>query len=217
MIRPETNVRLPELLYVIGCEGENQERLYFERIKSLVNAIPSRKKNIDFLYAEPYGGNPKCVVQRTIDRSIGKKNKISIFDYDGKKITYAEAIDLGIENDIMLGYTNYCFDLWLILHKDDYNQVVRCQDDYASRVKQVFNLPENANIKKVNRVVYINEQIDISDVVRAIKRAEVLETSKASNESIRTPNGNSYYNNPDTQMHRVMKQIFEEVGIEDYL
>ena len=28
-----------------------------------------------FDYAEPYGGNPKCVVERTIQKSIGKETK----------------------------------------------------------------------------------------------------------------------------------------------
>lgn len=213
MNRPASKVRLPELLYVIGCEGENQERLYFERIKLLLNSIPKRKKNINFLFAEPYGGNPKCVVQRTIEKSIGKENKLSVFDYDGKTRTYEEAIDLGIEKGITLGHTNYCFDLWLILHKEEYYEIVSSQNDYAIEVKKVFNLPIDANIKKENRVKCINEQIEIDDVLNAIKRAKAIESSKSSEESMLTPNGNAYYSNPDTQMHKLMMKIFKEVGI----
>ena len=67
------------------------------------------------------------VVERTIQKSIGKENKVSVFDYDGKKDKYEEAIDLTIENKIELGYTNYCFDLWLILHKEDYFDIVQNQ------------------------------------------------------------------------------------------
>ena len=65
------------------------------------------------------------MVERTIQKSIGKENKVSVFDYDGKKDKYEEAIDLAIENKIELGYTNYCFDLWLILHKEDYFDIVQ--------------------------------------------------------------------------------------------
>lgn len=97
MNRPGAKPRLPELLYIVGCEGKNQERLYFERIKVLINDIPTRKKNIDFSFAEPYGGDPLCVVNRTIEKSIMKTNKLSVFDYDRKKEKYEQAIDLGID------------------------------------------------------------------------------------------------------------------------
>ena len=66
-----------------------------------------RTHDLVFDYAEPYGGNPKCVVERTIQKSIGKENKVSVFDYDGKKDKYEEAIDLAIENKI--DYFRYPF------------------------------------------------------------------------------------------------------------
>ena len=43
------------------------------------------------------------MVERTIQKSISKENKVSVFDYDGKKDKYEEAIDLAIENKIELG------------------------------------------------------------------------------------------------------------------
>ena len=123
MNRPKNNkIRRPQFLCIVGCEGKNQERIYFDKVAELVNCVEERTHDLVFDYAEPYGGNPKCVVERTIQKSIGKENKVSVFDYDGKKDKYEEAIDLAIENKIELGYTNYCFDLWLILHKEDYFQ-----------------------------------------------------------------------------------------------
>ena len=119
MNRPKNNkIRRPQFLCIVGCEGKNQERIYFDKVAELVNCVEERTHDLVFDYAEPYGGNPKCVVERTIQKSIGKENKVSVFDYDGKKDKYEEAIDLAIENKIELGYTNYCFDLWLILHKE---------------------------------------------------------------------------------------------------
>ena len=93
-----------------------------------------------------------------------RKTKYLFFDYDGKKDKYEEAIDLAIENKIELGYTNYCFDLWLILHKEDYFDIVQNQDAYADKLRQVFGLAADANIKKEKRVTEIVNQIGLSDI-----------------------------------------------------
>ena len=90
MNRPKNNkIRRPQFLCIVGCEGKNQERIYFDKVAELVNCVEERTHDLVFDYAEPYGGNPKCVVERTIQKSIGKENKVSVFDYDGKKDKYA--------------------------------------------------------------------------------------------------------------------------------
>lgn len=43
-----------------------------------MNCVEERTHDLVFDYAEPYGGNPKCVVERTIQKSIGKENKVSV-------------------------------------------------------------------------------------------------------------------------------------------
>ena len=101
-----------------------------------------------------------------------RKTKYLVFDYDGKKDKYEEAIDLAIENKIELGYTNYCFDLWLILHKEDYFDIVQNQDAYADKLRQVFGLAADANIKKEKRVTEIVNQIGLSDIKNAIQRGK---------------------------------------------
>ena len=55
--------------------------MYFEKIKVLINSLPNRKSNIDFRFVEPFGGDPKCVVERVLNTSIGRTNKITIFDH----------------------------------------------------------------------------------------------------------------------------------------
>lgn len=70
MNRPQSKARKPQFLCIVGCEGKNQERLYFDRIAQLINNVEERTQDLVFDYAEPYGGNPKCVVERTIEKSI---------------------------------------------------------------------------------------------------------------------------------------------------
>lgn len=213
MNRPTAKARRPQFLCIIGCEGINQERLYFNKVQNLVNSIETREYDLQFDFAEPFGGDPKCVVQRVVTKSIGKQNKCAVFDYDGKQVKYEEAIDLAMANQITLGYTNYCFDLWLILHKEDYSKSVNSQDDYAGKLRQIYGLEENVNIKKKERVKLILEQINIEDIKNAIFRAERIASDNLAKEANKTPQGYKYYDNPDTQMHSMLKSIFQKVGV----
>lgn len=214
MERPQSKARKPELLYIVGCEGKNQETKYFEKVQEIINSIPSRKCNVLFDFAEPFGGDPLCVVERTVTKSIGKTNKAAIFDYDGKKKKYEQALELANDNKIDIRNTNYCFDLWMILHKEDYFVQVSHQDDYADELRRVYGLPSDANIKKEANVELAVNKISLQDIISAIQRAEWIESINSEN----TPNVTEikqlpYYDNPDTQMHVVLKKIFRKAGI----
>lgn len=214
MERPQTKERKPELLYIIGCEGINQERLYFLKLQQLINAIPTRKYNVLFDFAEPYGGNPRCVVERAVNKSIGKSNKAALFDYDNMQKQYEEAIDLAFDHSIEVGYTNYCFDLWLLLHKEASPPKVSHQDDYARYIKVAYGLSASDNIKEKKIVELILNQIELTDIKFAIKQAEILTEAHPSSAPHQTQRNHiGYYDNPDTCVHTVIKNIFRKTGI----
>lgn len=81
-------------------------------------------------------------------------------------MNYEKAIEHANENRIELGYTNYCLDLWLILHKKDFFDIVGYQDDYAVEMKGAFQLSATANIKKSSVVEKIMEQIILENIKR---------------------------------------------------
>lgn len=214
MERPKKELRKPELLYIVGCEGENQEKKYFEKVQKIINSISTRKWDVLFDFAEPFGGNPRCVVERTVTKSIGKTNKVAVFDYDGKTKEFEEALELANENKIELGYTNYCFDLWMILHKEDFFDYVSHQDDYADDLRRVYKLPSNANIKKMANVERIIEQIELNDIIDAIHRSVIIEkTNMEKPPNVTTIQKIKYHDNPDTQMHTALIRIFKKAGI----
>lgn len=69
------------------------------------------------------------------------------------------------KNQIVLGYTNYCFDLWLILHKKDYFNSVNNQDAYGGVLRRVYRLERGVNIKKkeANKTPQENNYYDNPD------------------------------------------------------
>ncbi len=87
MNRPATKVRRPQLLCIIGCEGENQEKMYFEKIQSIVNSMEER-----------------------------------VYDL--------------------------LFDLWLILHKENYFNKVNNQDDYGRKLRRIYGLERGGKYKE---------------------------------------------------------------------
>lgn len=213
MDRPKGKKRKETLLYIVAGEGRNQERLYFERIKEIINSCEKRKFNVYFEYLEPFGGDPLSIVKRAVTKSIGKSNKIAAFDHDGKTVKFEKAVDLAFKNKIAAGYSIYSFELWLLWHKEDYFEKVNSQTDYLKEVKRIYNLSETANIKKAVNVEYINSQINFEDVVNAIKRAEKIESQNRENKKHQTPDGNVYFENPDTKMHQIIKKIFVQTGM----
>ena len=163
--------------------------------------------------------NPEVVKQNIKNKFQDSKLPLvdEVLELDQKnreiKGEVEEAIDLAIENKIELGYTNYCFDLWLILHKEDYFDIVQNQDAYADKLRQVFGLAADANIKKEKRVTEIVNQIGLSDIKNAIQRGKKISEDNQGKEANKTPKENRYYDNPDTQMHVLLQFLFAKVGI----
>lgn len=57
-------------------------------------------------------------------------------------------------------------------------------------------------------------QIELNDIIAAIKRANKIEQDNLKRTQHHTPNSKiAYYDNPDTQMHIALKTIFNKTGI----
>ncbi len=69
------------------------------------------------------------------------------------------------------------------------------------------------NIKKKDKVQVILSQIEIEDIQAAIVRAELIAVKNLEKEANKTPKENEYHDNPDTQMHNLLKSIFQKVGV----
>ena len=102
------------------------------------------------------------------------------------------------------------FDLWLILHKEDYNRKVSRNDAYISGVRRVFDLKSSDDIKS-EEVIGILSQISLEDVKTAIKRAENIRKSKGGSEGTKIGNTRSY-SNPDFSIHEFLKAVLEDSG-----
>lgn len=117
--RPAT--REPKARIVLVCEGKNTEPDYFRALKASLN-----KQSVDIKLV-PAAGVPMSVAKaalkavRELKNSVGtEKDRVcAIFDRDDHP-GFEAAIAFCIRNKIMAGYTNPCFELWLIWHFENY-------------------------------------------------------------------------------------------------
>ncbi len=120
----------PRRRFIIYCEGENTEPGYFDALRrSFKNAL------ID-LEVIPTGV-PLTIAERAVKRARQegfakgvKKPRNSfeladqvwaVFDRD-EHPNFADAIALCERHGVKIGRSNPCFEIWLILHEEDYQR-----------------------------------------------------------------------------------------------
>lgn len=96
----------------------------------------------------------------------------AIFDFDFNKVEFERNIEVCDKlnkeqklssrksgRNIYHAYSNVNFDLWLILHKEDYNHEVSKNDAYITDVRRIFGLSSKDNIKNEGTIKKILGQI----------------------------------------------------------
>lgn len=102
-------------------------------------------------------------------------------------------------------------DLWLILHKEDFQKSVFSNNSYIPDVRGVFNLKSTDNIKNKEITRRIVEQITLEDVRSAINRADGIRNAKVGIDGEIV--GNSIiYENPDFSLHEFLKIVLIASG-----
>lgn len=116
-------------------EGQ-QEEMYFNYI---AKKIKEANNNISLKFK-------KLAKLKTLEKSSTNVPKLAVFDYDLNKLEFESKVKLCNETRIL--YSNLNFDLWLLLHKKQYRRTVQNNSAYITQIRNVYKLPDNANIKK---------------------------------------------------------------------
>lgn len=181
-------------------EGQ-QEEMYFDHI---AKKVKETNPNISLKFK-------KLAKLKTLENSSTDVPKIAVFDYDLNKIEFENKVKLCNETRIL--YSNLNFDLWLVLHKKQYRRTVQNNNAYVDEIRNLYNLPNNANIKAKGNIQKILEQIELRDVKRAIENAEEIMNGKMEKDKIYVKRKFSYYPNPSMSINEFFKELFEDIGI----
>ena len=198
------NLRLePKRSFILFWEGEKTETEYFNAIR--------RTCSKTLIAVETHGGVgvPKTIAEKAIEkaRSLGltpksrrkkdsyeKRDQVwAIFDRDDHP-HFDEAVRNCESQNVGVGRSNPCFELWLILHEQDYDKP---NDRHAMQKALAKLRPEY----KLNGA----KTPDCADLVKRVEAAEQRGAKQLQNRE----SGGDPYGNPSTTVGRLTRAIRE--------
>ncbi|WP_461205020.1 RloB domain-containing protein [Clostridium sp. DL1XJH146] len=197
--------------YLCVCEGQ-QEELYLKHVASLLKQYPQRVVTINTMIGGAY----------KLKKTYTEYDNAALFDYDFNNVEFEKNIGIcdQLKNSnkstkrkngkkVFHAYSNVNFDLWLILHKEDYNRIVSQNHAYISDVRRIYKLSAIEDIKKKNVIDKILAQITLDDVKKAIIRADKIRERKLETDKMIVASS-TCYSNPDFSIHQFLKFVLKD-------
>lgn len=206
--------------YYFSVEGET-EKWYLDWLQKTINAFPDSKYNVKLdakIQKDP--------LARVKGMTLLEQTEIThVFDRESEDSVHAkqfqetldrmsDAEQLGKDIKYKLGYSNFTFELWMILHKIDCNGAKTNRKQYLSDLNKAYDekfedLKEYKREKDFERIL---KKLTIEDVLSAVKRSELI--MKRNEESGYTPQqykGYSFYKeNPSLSVWEIVDKILKD-------
>ncbi len=116
-----------------------------------------------------------------------------------------------------LGYSNFTFELWIVLHKNYYTESLTHRYEYLEPINTAYNedFRRLDNYKSERNFKRVLNSLSLDDVISAINRSkEIMEDNKENKQDLRIYNGYKYYtNNPSLSIWESVEKILKECGI----
>lgn len=214
MVRKETRK------YYFSVEGET-EKWYLEWLQKMINSIPESRYNVKL--DAKIQKNP---LSRVKGMTLLERTEIThIFDKESEDDIHTkqfqETLDrmqaaeqLGKDICYKLGYSNFTFELWMILHKTDCNGAKTNRKQYLTDLNKAYGekFEDLKEYKRENDFKRILKQLTLKDVNSAVKRAEAI---KKRNEERgytlqKYKDYHFYKENPSLSVWEVVNKILKE-------
>ena len=186
----------------------------FDHLAKLIKDFPKKVVKFNTFIDSPH----------RLEKRYEEYDSAAIFDYDFNETEFYRNIEICNQlnkklkptkrnsgRHIYHAYSNVNFDLWLILHKQDYNKRVSKNDAYINDVRRVYGLKRADDIKSEDVINKILGQITLKDVKEAIKRAENIRIIKEESDSKNIFN-TLIYENPDFSIHEFLRFVLKDSG-----
>ena len=216
------NKRLETRKYVFTVEGET-EQWYLEWLKEQINLYPSRQYNVSIVpKVEKHplnlakGSNSITTPQVTHLCDIESKDSYHIEQFKGV-LNELKAAKTQKRIRYELGYSNFSFELWIVLHKKDLNGPLVNRSQYLKHINQVFNekfknLDHYKSEANFNRCLH---KLTLKNVIEAVNRSKIIMENNRTNGNRRIEyKGFCYYeDNPSLSIWESIEQILKDCGI----
>ena len=212
--------RKSTLKYYFSVEGET-EQWYLEWLQDQINNAPEAVSKVSF---------NKQIQKDPLKRakSLAITDKVEIWhlsDYESSEEVHAkqfrETMDRMADTKSLkkqitykFGYSNFTFDLWMILHKMDCRGSFSHRKQYVTPINKAYdesfeNMDEfkhEANFKRCLK------KLTLRDVIEAVKRAKaIMEINEQNGYTLHQYRGYSYYEeNPSLMIWEIIEKILED-------
>ena len=210
--------------YYLSVEGET-EKWYFEHLQELINS----SKEIPFKVKFDIKINKSIISRAKSISAIYSIKAFHICDYESNEEVHTEQFNKILKElkDVKkinknlvykLGYSNFSFELWIILHKIQQIGAVSHRKQYVKGINKAFN--ENFQFiddyKEEKNFKRILKQITLDDVISAVNNANEIRKINEENYkcNYRKYGQFGYYTeNPDMTINECVEQILKECGV----
>ena len=217
MSRKETNK------YYFSVEGET-EQWYLQWLQKQINNHPESSIKVQFdikveknplKYAKKI--NALSTIQAVHVFDFEETNNESAFQTTLDYMKKAESQTKKVK--YQLAYTNFCFELWIILHKKRFTTSLPNKNAYLVSINSIYNQSFESLLqyKHKDNFEKILDKLSIDDVKVAITNAYYLDNKNADNGNplIMYRSYQYYRNNPAMNIHKYIEKILKDVGLLD--
>jgi len=206
--------------YFLSVEGEN-EKWYFEWFQKMINiefdALYSIKIDCSvqkdpLKRAKNFSILNKTEITHVMDRESEDIIHIQQFQTTLNRMKLAEGIGKSIKYN--LGYSNFAFELWIILHVIDCNGSLNYRHQYLPLINNAYNenfesLHQYKHEENFKRIL---SKLTLDNVNQAIKRAKkIMLTNQENGYILHKYKGYNYYKeNPSLSIWMIVEKIMFE-------
>lgn len=213
-------MRKENRIHYFSVEGET-EKWYFDWLQSMINNTPEAKYKVK-LNSKIQKDPLSCAKGLTI---LGKTEITHVFDRESEDEIHTEqfqttldrmkaAQKIGKNIKYSLGYSNFAFELWIILHKADCNGSLSHRRQYLEPLNRAYgehfeNLDQYKHEDNFKRVL---SKLTLEDVLQAVRRAKAItQRNMESGYVLQQYKGYNYYKeNPSLSLWVQVKEILQE-------
>ncbi len=216
-------MRKENITYYFSVEGET-EKWYLDWLQSCINASADAKYTVKLdskIQKDP--------LARAKGMTILRKTEIThVFDRESEEPIHTKqfistldrmkaAQRLGKDIQYTLGYSNFTFELWIILHKANCNGAKGQRRQYLTPLNTAFHecfqsLDEYKHEANFQRIL---GQLSLDDVKEAVRRSEqIMKYNGEMGFAQQNYKGYSFYTvNPSLSIWESVKKILHDCGL----
>lgn len=214
--------RLQTLKYTFTVEGET-EQWYLLWLRDQINAYSDRKYNIAVdpkIQKSPAKFYKSTTVKATPEVThicdVESNEPIHVIRF---QTVLSEMKTARMNKHIVynLGYSNFTFELWMVLHKRDCNGPLSHRSQYLAPINQAFseNFEDLAHYKEHDNFHRCLAKLTLDDVKAAVRRAETIARNNEldGKKQLQYMGYKYYQDNPALSIHEAVKRMLTECGV----